>query len=166
MQVPHFVVALRRASTTPLSNLVKCANTAASPLSRINGCYRYLVGAGRSPNLSTATSTGGRCRGYSSWNRTELPTDLYSSHHKGRSTSVFKVHSTTLQPRTTLRYCSYQRNMCRATEMGVSAEGDGSAMKVSGGRDVLPTNVKPTHYDLTLEPNFETFEFRGEVVIK
>lgn len=56
--------------------------------------------------------------------------------------------------------------MCRATEMGMAAAEDSSAVKVNGGRDVLPTNVKPTHYDLTLEPNFETFEFRGEVVIK
>ncbi|KAL4928867.1 M1 family metallopeptidase [Aspergillus undulatus] len=33
------------------------------------------------------------------------------------------------------------------------------------GREVLPTNVKPTHYDLTLEPNFETFKYDGTVVI-
>ena len=50
--------------------------------------------------------------------------------------------------------------------MGRSAEGDSSTLKVNGGRDVLPTHVKPTHYDLTLEPNFETFEFRGEVIIR
>ncbi|RDW81295.1 M1 family metallopeptidase [Aspergillus mulundensis] len=33
------------------------------------------------------------------------------------------------------------------------------------GREVLPTNVKPLHYDLTLEPNFETFKYEGTVVI-
>ncbi|PLB39847.1 M1 family metallopeptidase [Aspergillus candidus] len=33
------------------------------------------------------------------------------------------------------------------------------------GREVLPTNVKPVHYDLTLEPNFETFKYDGTVVI-
>lgn len=34
------------------------------------------------------------------------------------------------------------------------------------GREVLPTNVKPVHYDLTLEPNFETFKYDGTVVIE
>ena len=36
---------------------------------------------------------------------------------------------------------------------------------LSQGREVLPKNVKPVHYDLTLEPNFETFKFEGTVVI-
>jgi hypothetical protein len=33
-------------------------------------------------------------------------------------------------------------------------------------REVLPTNVKPVHYDLTLEPNFESFKYDGTVVIE
>ncbi|KAJ5225337.1 hypothetical protein N7468_006562 [Penicillium chermesinum] len=33
------------------------------------------------------------------------------------------------------------------------------------GREVLPTNVKPVHYDLTLEPNFEKFTYDGTVTI-
>ncbi|KAJ5759109.1 hypothetical protein N7520_006265 [Penicillium odoratum] len=33
------------------------------------------------------------------------------------------------------------------------------------GREVLPTNVKPVHYDLTLEPNFEKFTYEGSVLI-
>ncbi|ORE08615.1 hypothetical protein BCV72DRAFT_86089 [Rhizopus microsporus var. microsporus] len=32
-------------------------------------------------------------------------------------------------------------------------------------RQVLPTNVKPTHYDLTLQPNLTTFEFHGVVKV-
>lgn len=32
-------------------------------------------------------------------------------------------------------------------------------------REVLPTNVKPLHYDLTLEPLFDTFTFNGESII-
>lgn len=57
--------------------------------------------------------------------------------------------------------------MCRASgALEGLADGGGSAAKVNGGRDVLPANVKPTHYNLTLEPNLETFEFRGEVVIE
>lgn len=33
------------------------------------------------------------------------------------------------------------------------------------GRQVLPTNVKPQHYYLSLEPLFDTFKFNGEVTI-
>ncbi|CAI5757743.1 unnamed protein product [Candida verbasci] len=33
-------------------------------------------------------------------------------------------------------------------------------------REVLPTNVKPLHYDLTLEPIFENFKFNGEETIE
>jgi aminopeptidase 2 len=32
-------------------------------------------------------------------------------------------------------------------------------------REVLPTNVQPYHYELTLEPNFEKFTFKGTVEI-
>lgn len=32
-------------------------------------------------------------------------------------------------------------------------------------RQVLPTNVKPQHYNLVLEPLFDTFKFNGEVTI-
>ena len=39
-------------------------------------------------------------------------------------------------------------------------------MDVSKGREVLPTNVKPVHYDLTLEPDFEKFSYEGRVVIE
>lgn len=39
-------------------------------------------------------------------------------------------------------------------------------MDVSKGREVLPTNVKPMHYDLTLEPDFEKFTYEGTVVIE
>lgn len=40
-----------------------------------------------------------------------------------------------------------------------------SSQIVPQDREVLPTNVKPLHYDLTLEPNFETFKFDGQVII-
>ena len=38
-------------------------------------------------------------------------------------------------------------------------------MDISKGREVLPKNVKPLHYDLSLEPNFETFKYDGHVTI-
>ena len=36
----------------------------------------------------------------------------------------------------------------------------------TSAREVLPTNVKPMHYDLTLEPNFDKFTFEGTVIIE
>ncbi|KAF2842787.1 hypothetical protein M501DRAFT_993558 [Patellaria atrata CBS 101060] len=52
--------------------------------------------------------------------------------------------------------------MCKH-QFGTDAA-DGS-IDVAKGRQVLPKNVKATHYHLTLEPNLETFEYEGEVVI-
>ena len=39
-------------------------------------------------------------------------------------------------------------------------------MDVTKGREVLPTNAKPLHYDVTLEPSFEKFTYEGTVVIE
>ena len=50
--------------------------------------------------------------------------------------------------------------MCKA-----NADAEGS-VDVFKGREVLPTNVKPLHYDLTLEPDFENFSYQGTVVIE
>ena len=33
-------------------------------------------------------------------------------------------------------------------------------------RDVLPTNVAPIHYDLTITPNMDAFTFEGRVLIR
>lgn len=67
-----------------------------------------------------------------------------------------------LKPSVYSRSCSYQRNMCKFQ----AAESPSAAVDVSKGREILPTNVKPLHYDLTLEPNFETFKYEGTVVIE
>ncbi|KAI9751636.1 MAG: hypothetical protein M4579_005983 [Chaenotheca gracillima] len=53
--------------------------------------------------------------------------------------------------------------MCKLQDAG--AEVVGAGMDVSKGREVLPTNVTPLHYDLTLEPDLEKFTFDGTVVI-
>lgn len=58
-----------------------------------------------------------------------------------------------------IRYCSHQRNMCRAYEDTMSGSVD-----ITKGREILPSNVKPIHYDLTLEPDFEQFTYEGTVV--
>ncbi|KAK4616064.1 Aminopeptidase 2 [Fulvia fulva] len=39
-------------------------------------------------------------------------------------------------------------------------------MDISKGRVVLPKNVKPLHYNVTLEPNFKTFKYDGKVEIE
>ncbi|KAL2216786.1 aminopeptidase [Thermoascus aurantiacus ATCC 26904] len=57
------------------------------------------------------------------------------------------------------RYCSYRR-MCRSR----LADAPSGVTNVQG-REVLPTNVKPLHYDLTLEPNFDNFTYEGTVII-
>ncbi|KAG7110818.1 Aminopeptidase 2 like protein [Verticillium longisporum] len=58
------------------------------------------------------------------------------------------------------RQCSYKRNMCRF------ADADGaSTTQAPTDRGLLPTNIVPRHYDVTLEPNFETFRFDGLVKI-
>lgn len=41
----------------------------------------------------------------------------------------------------------------------------GTSTNVPDGRQVLPTNVKPQHYKLSLEPLFDTSKFNGDVTI-
>jgi aminopeptidase 2 len=38
-------------------------------------------------------------------------------------------------------------------------------LRTRADRDVLPPNVKPASYDLTITPNMEAFTFEGHVVI-
>ncbi|KAI1768310.1 peptidase family M1-domain-containing protein [Hypoxylon sp. FL1150] len=65
---------------------------------------------------------------------------------------------------TPLRNCSYRRhNMCRLAE-DLEHTG-GASPDPTQGRELLPTNVIPTHYDVTLEPDFEKFTFEGKVLI-
>lgn len=64
-------------------------------------------------------------------------------------------------PLVTVRHCSHRRNMCRH-----SGAEEHSSTDITQGRQVLPTNVKPVHYDLTLEPDFKTFTYEGTVVIE
>ncbi|KAK4217715.1 peptidase family M1-domain-containing protein [Rhypophila decipiens] len=60
-----------------------------------------------------------------------------------------------------VRYCSYRRNnMCRTH----------ATAEVTGGvniqaRELLPTNVIPRHYHVTLEPDFKKLTFDGTVLI-
>ncbi|KAG7660768.1 APE2 [[Candida] subhashii] len=56
---------------------------------------------------------------------------------------------------------SFQRSYCMCRRHNSI----GSAQVVPQDREVLPTNVKPLHYDLTLEPIFDNFTFKGEETI-
>ena len=88
------------------------------------------------------------------------------------STTASTASSTTRLPlvrpspplsQTAKRFCSYRR-MCGSRRAdGVPG---GSTNVIAHGREVLPTNVKPVHYDLTLEPDFEKFTYDGSVVIE
>ncbi|KAI0864148.1 peptidase family M1-domain-containing protein [Xylaria cubensis] len=63
-----------------------------------------------------------------------------------------------------VRYCSYRtHNMCRLA--GETEHFGGANPDPNSGRELLPTNVIPRHYDVTLEPDFEKFTFEGKVVI-
>ncbi|KAH7131928.1 peptidase family M1-domain-containing protein [Dendryphion nanum] len=52
--------------------------------------------------------------------------------------------------------------MCK--HYGVDAHGT-SSVDITKAREILPANVKPIHYHLTLEPDFETFKYNGTVEI-
>ncbi|KAK4186153.1 peptidase family M1-domain-containing protein [Podospora australis] len=65
------------------------------------------------------------------------------------------------RPHPPARYCSYRRhNMCRTHAVAETASG----VNVQG-RELLPTNVVPKHYHVTLEPDLTNFTFDGTVVI-
>ena len=44
--------------------------------------------------------------------------------------------------------------------------GGASAIDATMGREVLPKNVKPLHYHLKLEPDFDKLDYKGEVSIE
>ncbi|KAK2608577.1 Aminopeptidase 2 mitochondrial [Conoideocrella luteorostrata] len=54
--------------------------------------------------------------------------------------------------------------MCRA-QAGIDQTGGGAAPGSTQGRELLPVNVIPRHYHVTLEPDFNKFTFDGTVVI-
>jgi aminopeptidase 2 len=42
---------------------------------------------------------------------------------------------------------------------------DGGGLDVTKGREILPANVIPKHYDLTVEPDFNKLTYEGSVII-
>ena len=78
-------------------------------------------------------------------------------------TSACRKNNPRQSPRAFVGYCSHRR-MCHYRRHDAGASG--SVVDITAGREILPANVKPTHYRLTLEPNFEKFTFNGTVVIE
>ena len=62
--------------------------------------------------------------------------------------------------RTFARHCSCRRGMYARDDI------ESSAMDASKGREVLPTNVTPTHYDLKLDPDLVKHTYNGVVSIE
>lgn len=136
LRLSHFANTASRASSCPTSPTL-------SRLRLTAGQLQTRTYASTTPKLSTSSRTAAR---YQTLDR------------QIRSSNNLKLS------RTQIRSCSYQRNnMCRHSHGADVAEG---AVDVTAGREVLPTNVKPLHYRLTLEPNLETFEYIGTVEIE
>jgi hypothetical protein len=74
------------------------------------------------------------------------------TYHKARLPLVFT------------RLCSTRRNMFGGARDAPEMAAGGPAS--NHGRELLPANVKPLHYTLRLEPNFEKFTYEGSVVIE
>lgn len=52
--------------------------------------------------------------------------------------------------------------MCK---MHGEAAGEGGSIDITKGREILPGNVIPKHYDVTLEPDFKKLTYDGTVTI-
>lgn len=50
-------------------------------------------------------------------------------------------------------------------KMHAEREVESGAIDLTKGREILPANVIPRHYDLTLEPDFEKLTYEGCVII-
>jgi hypothetical protein len=68
-----------------------------------------------------------------------------------------------VQQTSAVRHCSYRRhNMCK---LHGGIEADAGGLDVTKGREILPADVIPRHYDLTLEPDFNKHTYDGHVII-
>ncbi|KAJ8603570.1 hypothetical protein MRB53_042113 [Persea americana] len=83
--------------------------------------------------------------------RLQLPTAWLFATISGRS------RPSVVLPAQQIRHCSHRRAMCRRD--------DQMATNIVNAREVLPTNVRPTHYDLVVEPDLDKFTFHGTVSI-
>ncbi|KAI4868577.1 peptidase family M1-domain-containing protein [Hypoxylon rubiginosum] len=126
-----------------------------------------------SPAITTAPTTS-QWRQNHFWRSPALSSppsyrpDLRLTNHSSLSSlprsSPFEKTRVTPTSTPPVRHCSYRRhNMCRLA--GDLDHTGGASPDPTQGRELLPTNVIPTHYDVTLEPNFDKFTFEGTVLI-
>ncbi|KLP00364.1 putative APE2-aminopeptidase yscII [Fusarium fujikuroi] len=126
------------------------------PLPRISSRARAST-YGSAPSITTP---------YQPLRRSQLHSFLSSTFTTAASPRLILTQTlhnskaSSLVPRQQQRNCSCRRAMYRNGNDVASA-----SLDIRRGREVLPKNVKPLHYDLTLEPNFETFKYEGTVII-
>ncbi|KAI0817898.1 peptidase family M1-domain-containing protein [Xylaria sp. FL0064] len=135
---------LSRAS--PLSNRVRLRHHSPTTLT---GQHNYFARARLSSICRDTTSTS---------------SSLTPSPSPPRVSSLRSSRPPASPSASFVRYCSYRRhNMCRLA--GEVEHFGGAKPDPNAGRELLPTNVIPRHYDVTLEPDFKKFTFEGKVVI-
>lgn len=62
---------------------------------------------------------------------------------------------------------AYLLGLIKTFEMASAcAHNPASHLRNRPDRDVLPTNVVPTKYDLTVKPDMDNFTFEGKVIIE
>jgi aminopeptidase 2 len=111
------------------------------------------------PRLSGFQSNPTRQRCLSYTNRTFIRFPQWPQSSSKRPKPAESERTKAILQSSQYRHCSY-RNMCRSM-----ADISGS-IDITKNREVLPTNVVPRHYDLTLEPDFEKFKFNGTGELK
>ncbi|TAQ86522.1 hypothetical protein B7494_g5130 [Chlorociboria aeruginascens] len=85
------------------------------------------------------------------------------SHSNSQRPQIPNIFRQTCPTAISIRHCSYRRNeMCK---MHGETEALNGGVDVSKGREILPANVIPRHYDLTLEPDFKNLTYNGTVII-
>ena len=117
------------------------------------------------PTSRTSTGTSIRASTFStsSFPTSNLKPSLLCNLSPGRRNLSIQ-NTTRLPPKAFIRYCSHRR-MCQHRGLAPDTPG-GDVVDITAGREILPSNVKPTNYHVTLEPNFNDFTFDGIVVIE
>jgi hypothetical protein len=128
-----------------------------SPLSAATDFQRHALLATRSPGTR---SVGNLSHSLVSRRLHSFRTPVRSASASIRSKQLAPVRIPSRS--TSVRYCSARRKMCK---LYAGAEVAGG-LDVSKGREILPANVRPINYDLTLEPNFKKFTYQGSVTIE
>ena len=119
----------------------------------------------RASRLATRIANKATLKAFVPLIRAPSPFPIATSRHFADLTSKPRIKrilpAQIISAKQQARQCSHRRAMGRG-----HADMPGGSVDVDAHREVLPKNVKPLHYDLTLEPNFESFKYEGKVVIE